>query len=292
MKTPFKTVGLIGKPHHKETQATLKKLFQWLRKHKVPTLLEQRVAQETKIKAEAYDINELAQHIDLAIVIGGDGNMLGAARVLSRYNVGVLGINRGNLGFLTDVLPDDFERPLKEILQGNFKREKRFLLETNISHHGQLKSTSAAMNETVIHAGKVAHMMEFEVYIDDEFMYSQRADGLIVSTPTGSTAYALSAGGTIVSPTMNAIMLIPMFPHTLAARPILIDGHSTVKVITAPDPHSQQQVSCDGQIDLPIVSGDEITISQSPHQLQLIHPENYQYFEALRSKLGWGNQLF
>ncbi|MBY5921843.1 NAD(+) kinase [Ferrimonas balearica] len=294
MTNPFHTIGLIGKPDHDGANQTLTRLFYWLRKQGYEVLLEKRVAKQLGCdKAERVDLIELGQRCDLAIVVGGDGNMLGAARVLSRFDVAVIGVNRGNLGFLTDLDPEHFEGPLERVLAGEFDAERRFLLQAEVYRHGELKASNTAVNEAVLHPGKVAHMIEFEVYIDGHFMYSQRADGMIVSSPTGSTAYSLSAGGAILTPNLNAVILVPMFPHTLSGRPIVVDGDSEVKLIASPDMKDRPlEVSCDGHITLSALPGDEIVIRKADHALRLIHPKGHSYFQVLRSKLGWGSKLF
>ncbi|WP_298441262.1 NAD(+) kinase [uncultured Ferrimonas sp.] len=294
MSQPFRTIGLIGKPDHHGANQTLRKLFYWLHERNYQVLIEQRIAKQLGCtKAEALTLCEMGERCDLVIVVGGDGNMLGAARVLARYDVAVIGVNRGNLGFLTDICPDEFEQKLGPVLAGEFDTEMRFLLEAEVYRHGKLKSTNSAMNEAVLHPGRVANMIEFEVYIDDQFMYSQRADGMIVSTPTGSTAYALSAGGAILTPNMNAVILVPMFPHSLSGRPIVVDGESVVKLIASPEMGNRPlEVSCDGHITLPALPGDEIIIRRAKHKLRLIHPKGHSYFEVLRTKLGWGSKLF
>ncbi len=156
----------------------------------------------------------------------------------------------------------------------------------------QLKSHNLAFNEVVLHPGQVAHMIEFEVYIDDTFAFSQRSDGLIVATPTGSTAYSLSGGGPILSPNLNAISIVPMFPHTLSSRPLVVEGNHHIKLLISPENRSTLEVSCDGQISLPVRSGDEVRIYQSPNKLKLIHPKDYSYYHVLRNKLGWSSKLF
>ena len=210
----------------------------------------------------------MASLADLAIVVGGDGYMLGAARVLSGYNIGVIGVNRGNLGFLTDLSPQDIIPPLEAILKGESRSEQRFIIEAEVYRHGKLKSSNSAVNEAVLHAGKVANMIEFEVYIDGSFMFSQRSDGLIVSTPTGSTAYSMSAGGPILTPNLNALSLVPMFPHTLTSRPIVVDGDSEIKLILANENYENLQVSCDGHVILAVMPGDE-----GDHQKESLHVE-------------------
>jgi len=221
MKQLYKTIGLIGKPNHEGAKATIEALHQHLHNHNYQVLVENSVAQTVDIdKINIASLTEIGIQADLAIVVGGDGYMLGAARVLAGYNIGVIGVNRGNLGFLTDLSPGTLIKPLNAILSGESRSEQRFIIEAEVYRHGKLKSSNSAVNEAVLHAGKVANMIEFEVYIDGCFMFSQRSDGLIISTPTGSTAYSMSAGGPILTPNLNALTLVPMFPHTLTSRPI------------------------------------------------------------------------
>lgn len=294
METEFNTIALIGKPDHKGANQTLVALHKHLVSLGLHVLIERRVGEQLGLEnVELLEMVELGERADLAIVVGGDGNMLGAARVLARFDIAVVGVNRGNLGFLTDLSPDSFEQPLERLLAGDYQAEQRFLLETKVYRHGQLKASNTAMNEAVLHPGKIAHMIEFEVYINGVFMYSQRADGMIVATPTGSTAYSLSAGGPILTPNLNAITLVPMFPHTLSCRPIVIDADAQVKLVLAPNNKTTQMlVGCDGHVSLAVQPGDEIHINKSPHKLKLVHPRGHNYFEVLRSKLGWGSKLF
>ncbi|WP_102794967.1 NAD(+) kinase [Bowmanella denitrificans] len=293
MQTPFDNIGLIGKPQHQGANESLKALYRFLKAKGKRILVEERVAKELDLDdLEVMDLVAIGQHADLAIVVGGDGNMLGAARVLSRFNVGVVGVNRGNLGFLTDIHPDDVERQLEGIFSGDYATEQRFLLEVEVYRHNQLKSSNAAVNEAVLHHGKVAHMMEFEVHIDDQFVFSQRSDGLIVATPTGSTAYSLSGGGPILTPNLDALTLVPMFPHTLSSRPIVVDANSVVRLVVSHDNTEALQVSCDGHVVLSVLPGDEIQIRKNPYTLRLIHPRSYNYFNVLRTKLGWGSKLY
>ncbi|WP_133406019.1 NAD(+) kinase [Parashewanella tropica] len=292
MTAKFTTIGLIGKPQHSGANSTLTALNQWLKKRGLKVLIEARVAKDLGGDIEAAELIEIGKQCDLAIVVGGDGNMLGAARVLSRFDIGVIGVNRGNLGFLTDLDPDDFETTLTSVLDGEFEIEQRFLLEAEVHRHGKLKANNSAVNEAVLHPNQVAHMIEFEVYIDDKFMYSQRADGMIISTPTGSTAYSLSAGGAILTPNLDALILVPMFPHTMSCRPIVIDANSTIKLLVSPEHDDNFEVSCDGHVHLSVLPGDEIIIRRSPEQLTLIHPKGHNYFHVLRNKLGWGSKLF
>ncbi len=289
----FQTVGLIGKQAHQGANMSLKALIVYLKKKGCRVLVEQNTALELDTNGfEATNLDSIGEQADLAIVVGGDGNMLGAARVLAKHNVAVVGINRGNLGFLTDINPDDFEQQLDSIFAGDCQTEQRFLLEVAVYRDGVLQSTDSAVNEVVLHHGKVAHMMEFEVYLDDHFVYSQRSDGLIIATPTGSTAYSLSGGGPILTPNLDALTLVPMFPHTLSSRPIVVDANSTVKMKVSRENSDSLQVSCDSHIVLTVLPGDEIIINKNPAKLSLIHPTNYNYFNVLRTKLNWGTKLY
>ena len=294
MKTPFEVIAIIGKPRDQQAIQTHKELFLCLSSEGYQVLIDERLADTLNdIPAEHFaTLVDIGQQANLAIVVGGDGNMLGAARVLSRFDISVIGVNRGNLGFLTDLNPEDFKAALKEVLAGHYIEEQRFLLEAEIHRHGQVKSHNAALNEAVLHPGQVAHMIEFEVYIEGSFAFSQRSDGLIIATPTGSTAYSLSGGGPILSPSLNAISLVPMFPHTLSSRPLVVDGQKTIKLIVSPTNKGTLEIKCDGQISLPVSPGDEIHIYQSPDKLRLIHPKDYSYYHVLRNKLGWSSKLF
>jgi NAD+ kinase len=293
MQERFKTIGLIGKPNHQGANESLRAIYDYLTSHQFRVLIEQRVAVELdQDGAEVMDLVSIGKQADLAIVVGGDGNMLGAARVLSRFNVGVVGVNRGNLGFLTDIHPDNIETQLDDIFAGNYVTEQRFLLEVEVYRHNQLKSSNAAVNEAVVHHSEVAHMMEFEVHVDGQFVFSQRSDGLIIATPTGSTAYSLSGGGPILMPNLDALTLVPMFPHTLSSRPIVLDANSEIRLVISQDNTETLQVSCDGHVVLSVLPGDEIRIRKNPYTLRLIHPKSYNYFSVLRAKLGWGSKLY
>lgn len=293
MSKLYPSIGLIGKPNHEGATATIETLHQFLSEQDYAVFVEESVARSISLdNIEVRSLTEIGEQTDLAIVVGGDGYMLGAARVLACYNIGVIGVNRGNLGFLTDLSPDDLIEPLSAILRGESRSEQRFIIEAEVYRHGKLKSSNSAVNEAVLHAGKVANMIEFEVHIDGAFMFSQRSDGLIISTPTGSTAYSMSAGGPILTPNLNAFSLVPMFPHTLTSRPIVVDGNSEIKLKLANENYENLQVSCDGHVILAVMPGDEVIIKKSEYTIRLIHPLDHDYFNTLRSKLSWGNKLF
>jgi NAD+ kinase len=292
MNKKFTCIGIVGHPRHPSALATHEMLFHWLVARGYSVMLEHQIAHDLGLKdVVTGSLAEIGQQADLAVVVGGDGNMLGAARVLARYDIKVIGVNRGNLGFLTDLDPDNALQQLADVLEGEYIDEQRFLLETIVHKEHQQCRVSTAINEVVLHPGKVAHMIEFEVYIDDRFAFSQRSDGLIIATPTGSTAYSLSAGGPILTPSLEAIALVPMFPHTLSARPLVINGSSTIRLKFS-QTGRDLEISCDSQIALPIQEGEEVLIRRSDFYLNLIHPKDYSYFNTLSTKLGWSKKLF
>ncbi|WP_018652802.1 NAD(+) kinase [Actinobacillus capsulatus] len=288
----FECIAIVGKPRHDIALETHLAVYNWLKDRRYDVLLEKNIARQLNLP-DGKSLEEIGQQANLVIVIGGDGNMLGMARQLAKYRVPLIGINRGNLGFLTDIAPQSaFEQLHNCIERGEFVIEERFLLEARIERNGKIIATNNALNEVVIHPSQVARIIEFEVYIDGKFAFSQRSDGLIISTPTGSTAYSLSAGGPILTPNMNAIALVPMHPHTLSSRPLVIDGDSQISLRFAQYNQPSLEVSCDGQYDLPFTPEDRIIVTKSPDTLHLLHLNNYNYFTVLGSKLGWSSKLF
>ncbi len=227
---------------------------------------------------------------DLVVVVGGDGSLLHAARALVKYNTPVVGVNRGRLGFLTDIKPSMVLSKLDQVLKGEFQLDKRFLLEMEIRSAGDVIYQAIALNDIVLHSGRSVHMIDFELSIDGQFVYRQHSDGLIVSTPTGSTAYALSGGGPIIHPSMDAIALVPMHPHTLSSRPIIVGDQSEIK-IRVQENRVMPMVSADGQHSVALNAGDALHIRKHPFKLNLLHPPGYDFYMSCRTKLGW-NQDF
>ncbi|PJG83036.1 NAD(+) kinase [Caviibacterium pharyngocola] len=289
----FHTIGLVGKPRNDVNMQMHKNVFQWLTEKGYQVLVEKEIGERLHLPTHHLaDLEEIGRLAQLAIVIGGDGNMLGRARILAKYDIALIGINRGNLGFLTDIDPKNAYAQLEACLEnGEFFVEERFMLEATIERNGEIIAQSNAVNEAVIHPAKIAHMIDFHVYINDKFAFSQRSDGLIISTPTGSTAYSLSAGGPILTPQLNAIALVPMFPHTLSSRPLVIDGDSKISIRFAEYNTSQLEVGCDSQIALTFTPDDVVHIYKSSHKLRLLHLKNYNYYNVLSSKLGWLKNL-
>ena len=294
MSKPFKTIALIARQNRPELTDTLLSLATHLQTKDYDLLVETQTAKlipEMKLKTIPYQ--ELGKDTDLIIVIGGDGSLLYAAKAALKYNTPVIGINRGTLGFLTDINPDDCLEKIDEILGGKYQEEQRLVLETIIHDGGgNIVGQSLALNDVVLLPSKdSARMIQFKVAINKEFVVSQRSDGLIVATPTGSTAYALSGGGPILSPNLNAITLVPMFPHTLTMRPIVVSADSKVKITITNNVETKPRVSCDGETPLDVPADGHIHINKSQYMLRLLHPQDYDYFHTLRTKLHWGAEL-
>ncbi|MFS2160101.1 NAD(+) kinase [Pseudomonas sp. Pseusp122] len=288
----FRNIGIIGRLGSVQVLDTVRRLKRFLLERHLHVILEETIAEV--LPGHGLQISSrkmLGEVCDLVIVVGGDGSLLGAARALAKHNVPVLGINRGSLGFLTDIRPDELELKCGEVLDGHYLVENRFLLQAEVRRHGEAIGQGDALNDVVLHPGKSTRMIEFEIYIDGQFVCSQKADGLIVATPTGSTAYALSAGGPIMHPKLDAIVIVPMYPHTLSGRPIVVDGNSELKIVVSKDMTIYPQVSCDGQNHFTCAPGDTVTVSKKPQKLRLIHPLDHNYYEVCRTKLGWGSRL-
>lgn len=231
---------------------------------------------------------ELLESCDLAIVIGGDGTMLRAARLLADYDIPLLGINRGRLGFLADIPEDSVVRHLDQILDGNYVEDHRFQLHCQVDRDEQTITQSDAFNDVVIQKWNIARLIELTTYVDKELLHSQRADGMIIASPTGSTAYALSGGGPILHPSLDALVIVPICPHTLSNRPIVIDGNSLVEVIVGTPEIDHARLTCDGEITCELATGDKILIRKKNRRIRLIHPADHNHFSILRAKLQWG----
>ncbi|SEI91017.1 NAD+ kinase [Allopseudospirillum japonicum] len=286
----FKNIGLIGRLGSTKVVDTLKRLIRFLTDNHYNVILEE----QTATVMLGHGLQEASRKLmgemcDLVIVVGGDGSLLGAARALVRAGTPVLGVNRGRLGFLTDISPEEVEQKVGEVLRGHYVEEHRFLLDAHVYRHGEPIGHADGLNDVVLHPGKSARMIEFDLFIEGQFVYSQRSDGLIVSTPTGSTAYALSGGGPIMHPKLDALVLVPMFPHTLSSRPIVVDGNSEIKIHISDHNETYPHVSCDGQTHIVAKPGDILYIRKKPHKLRLIHPLGHNYYEICRTKLGWSS---
>ncbi len=291
MASQFKTVGIYGRVRNPGVIDTLKVLIAFLRNLKQDFVVEHETGEplnDASLTLITHD--QFSQQCQLIIVVGGDGSLLHAAHTVVAGDIPVLGINRGRLGFLTDIHPTELEK-VKAILAGDYILEKRFQLTAKASLHGEDLGGGSALNEVALLPASVPHMNEFEIYIDEQFVCSQHSDGLIIATPTGSTAYALSGGGPILHPSLDAIVIVPMFPHTLSIRPIVIEGNQRITVVITPNNTHSPRLTCDSQGFINTPPGSHITIEKNPQRLHLIHPRDYSYYETLRSKLHWGHKL-
>ncbi|NPA72150.1 MAG: NAD kinase, partial [Gammaproteobacteria bacterium] len=240
---------------------------------------------------EIIDRDQLADHIEVAIVVGGDGTFLDVVRSIVDHNVPIMGINLGRLGFLADISPKDMLTTLDEVLDGINECEERNLLHVSITKEGKSLFNQLAFNDVVIHKTESPRMIEFETFIDNRFLNSQRSDGMIISTPTGSTAYALSAGGPILDPSLDVLSLVSINPHTMSTRPYVVSGKSVIELHTDDNCHGTAQIICDGQISYIISSGYTTTITRHKTFIKMLHPKGHDHFELLRAKLHWGDKL-
>ena len=292
MTRKFKKIGLIGKFGDPGVEDTLDKLSDYLHKKNLEVLLDEHTASTLKDNSLPTGSREdIGKQCDLAMVIGGDGTFLNAARTLVDYEVPLLGINLGRLGFLVDISPIDMTSILDAVFNGNYQEEQRTLLNCVIECESGMHSSMTAFNDVVVHKWNVARMIEMVVFIDDQYVNTQRSDGLIVSTPTGSTAYALSGGGPILHPSLDCMVMVPVCPHTMSHRPLVVNSNSRIEIVISHNNQDDAQVTCDGQENQNLVNGDRIIITSKDKRIHLIHPQTHDYFQILRAKLKWAEKL-
>lgn len=284
------TIGLIGKLDADHIGETLGEILGFLSSRGLRVVVESEAARLLGTEAvERGTVEEIGRRCDLAVVVGGDGTLLRAARSLAPFDIPLVGVNLGRLGFLVDISPESVVSDLRAMLDGVYRTEDRYLLRARIVRDGITLREQTAINEVVVRSGNAASMIEIETRIDDLFLNSQRSDGLIVSTPTGSTAYALSAGGPILTPGLRALVLAPINPHTLTNRPIVIDDSSIVGISFRPSKQFKAQVVCDN-ISIPDVEiTDHIEVRREPRPFRILHPVDHDFFEILRAKLNWSS---
>lgn len=288
----FKHIGIISKQDDPEIAKPLLELIQQL------------LDLDLEIVADPLSLELVKDHLtlpteippfqcelDLIITIGGDGTMLHAAQAHSHREIRLLGINMGRLGFLADLPPDEITTTLKNILEGDYIEETRFLLHCEVWRERELLWQSAALNDAVIHKWNTASLIEFDTHVNDRFLHTQRSDGIIISTPTGSTAYALAGGGPIIAPTLPAILLVPICPHTLTNRPIVLDNSSKIEIRIKTRQPGDTRLNCDGKDIISLGPGDHVIIRKHRHPVHLIHPLKHDHFATLRAKLHWGQEL-
>jgi len=285
----FHRIVLIANGRTPEIRATLAAVTAFLQSRKAAIVLDPLCAEllpGSGLPSAAPEA--LPADCDLAITVGGDGTMLRAARMLADRDIPLLGVNCGRLGFLADIRADSLATQLSQILDGHFVEDVRFGLRCEVHRDGKTVLESDAFNDVIVQKWNIAKLIELETYVNGLHLHSQRADGMIVSSPTGSTAYALSGGGPILHPSLDALVLVPICPHTLSNRPIVIDGSSRVEIVVGTPEIDHARLSCDGEITCELQTRDRIVITKKPGRVRLIHPPEHDPFGILRAKLHWG----
>lgn len=287
----FKTIGVFGKYQDTSVEKPVKLLTAHLEAKGINVKLGHTTAEEiTRDLPQEIMHESLTSDIDLAVVIGGDGTLLHVARRMAEKNVPVAGINLGTLGFLTDIPQSDMLTEIDQILEGNYQLENRIMLQVRVVRDGECMYQDNALNDIVIGRYALEKLIKWQAQVNGQFVTSARSDGVILATPTGSTAYALSAGGAIVHPGTDVISMVPVSPHTLSNRPITLPANSKVELTIHNRTPNCAHVSTDGLIGYNLIGDEMIEITRSPHSVKLVHTENYNYFAMLRAKLGWGSE--
>lgn len=289
MKAVMTRVGLFGKYGDRGGRELLQRLYALLEARALEITVEEDTAVALDLAGvTTCPLDRIGETIDLAIVLGGDGTLLGVARMLAPHHVPLIGVNAGRLGFLADVSTDNIGM-INHILDGRYQAEERFLLATTVVRDGQTLVKHLALNDVVVNKGELARLIEFETSIDGQLVSGSRADGVIIATPTGSTAYALSAGGPILHPTLAAIVLVPICPQTLSNRPIVVHSGCHIEIVLVSD--QSAHVTFDGQSNFGLRNGDRLGVCRSETPLTLLHPEGRNHYEVLRQKLHWGRRV-
>lgn len=283
----FKTIGIISRPRRSNLAEVVPPLLRWLEERGVTPVLDPETAESLKGDGLGKTRHQVAEEADLLLVLGGDGTLLAAAREAASRGVPILPVNMGSLGFLTSFTVEELYPALEATLAGQSTINERVLLLVERVNRGEILTKQRVLNDCVVHKGTLARMIELELYIDDGFVCRYRADGLIVATPTGSTAYSMSAGGPIVHPTVESILITPICPHTLSDRPVVVRDTSKIELRVAESSESVF-LTLDGQTGVPMQVGDRVRITRAKERLKLIQPPNKSYFEILRNKLKWG----
>jgi NAD+ kinase len=285
----IRAAGIICKPIRDMVSAVVPPLIEWLRARKIEVFIDTETQECIDPAQPAFAREALGEKIDLLIVLGGDGTLLSAARALGGHKVPILAVNLGGLGFLTSVTLDELYPLLEQVLAGKHRTSERMMLDAEIFHNGHSIMRQCALNDAVANKGALARMLDFDVYIDGSHVGRYRADGLIVSTPTGSTAYSLAAGGPIIDPAIHAFVITPICPHMLTNRPLVIPDTAKIDLdfSAAEEP---VYVTLDGQIGSHLKTNDRVRITKSANRVELVRPPSKTYFEILRSKLRWGER--
>jgi NAD+ kinase len=288
MPREFKTVGLWGRLGEPAVAEPALQVLKHLKKRGVEVFTSvESDGSDAFAEATRVAARDLVPAVDLMVAVGGDGTLLHAARNVAAGNVPLLGVNRGRLGFLTDISPEYMLQAIDAILAGDYLEERRAMLAARLGGRADSEPL-LAVNDVVLQKGETGHMLDFTTVVDGTYVNTHRGDGLIVATPTGSTAYALSCGGPIIQPNVNALVMVPICPHTLSDRPLVLPSTSNVRVSLERDTHGPAHVVCDGEALAKLAGGETVTISLATQTVTLLHPRDYNYYELLRSKLNWG----
>lgn len=288
----IKRIGIVIKPHQPDALKTICHVVQWLAERGIavvggPEIERERIEHETGCAVEQLNHDELAASVELMLVLGGDGTMIATARMLGDHEVPVLGINYGGLGYLAEFRIEELYTALESILDGNYRLDRRVMLSAELVRGSEVITRMRVLNDVVINKSALARIIEIEVYLNQQFVNSFRADGLIVSTPTGSTAYNLSAGGPVIYPSMNAIVITPICPFTLSNRPLVVPDDSVIELRLKTE-REDVVLTLDGQVGIPLQVDDRVVIRKSHTTFNLVQPMNRNYFDVLRDKLRWG----
>jgi NAD+ kinase len=288
----IKRIGIVLKPHQPEALKTICELVVWLAERDIkliggPEIERERIEHQTGCAVEQVQTDELAGMVDLMLVLGGDGTMIATARMIGDQEVPVLGVNYGGLGYLAEFRIEELYSGLESILCGNYRLDRRVMLAVELRRGESVTKTNRVLNDVVINKSALARIIEIEAYLNGHFVNSFRADGLIVSTPTGSTAYNLSAGGPVIFPSMNAVVITPICPFTLSNRPIVVPDDAEIELLLKTD-EEEVALTLDGQVGFPLKVEDRVAIRKSRTTFNLIQPSNRNYFDVLRDKLRWG----
>ena len=285
----IRTVGIACKPMAEVVCTVVPPLLKWLHERKIETFVDTETQACIDSGICGIPREQLGEKVDLLMVLGGDGTLLSAARALGGHDVPILAVNLGALGFLTSVTLDELYPLLEQVLAGKHRTSERMMLEASITHNGTAGEPRAALNDAVVNKSEMARMLDFDVYIDGNHIGHYRADGLIVSTPTGSTAYSLSAGGPIIHPDLDAFVITPICPHALTNRPLVVSDSARVEVELSTAGESAY-LTLDGQTGVQLGHNDRVTVAKSAHRVHLVRPMDKTYFEILRNKLRWGER--
>ena len=285
MSAKFKSIGLVVRNDMQSRQDSIRQVVDVLARH-ADVQVHCLDFEQPLVEISSVSLEHLVDEVDLVISLGGDGTLLTAARALANKNTPLLGINLGRLGFLADVSFDDYESYIDKVVNGRYSVEERFFIEGSFYRDDELLSTNIALNDIILHSHESANMIEYEIYSGGHLIHIQRSDGVIVSTPTGSTAYAMSGGGPIIHPSLETLAIVPICPHTLSNRPIVLPADQPIEVRLGQDSHIAK-VSYDGHSTKTVGPDNRVLITRYSDPLTLLHPEDYDYFQVLRSKLFW-----